>query len=48
MINPRNVSSLAMEMKNLDFGSRMIRIKRLSEAGTLSSIRKFCTKTYQV
>jgi hypothetical protein len=34
MPNPRNVSSLAMEMKNLGFGSGMIRTERLSEAGT--------------
>jgi hypothetical protein len=34
MPNPRNVSSLAMEMKNLDFGSGMIIIERLSKAGT--------------
>jgi len=29
MPNPRNVSSLAMEMKNLDFGSRMIRSRNV-------------------
>jgi hypothetical protein len=34
MPNPRNVSSSAMEMKNLDFGFGMIRTERLSEAGT--------------
>jgi hypothetical protein len=34
MPNPRNVSSLAIEMKNLDFGSEMIMTERLSKAGT--------------
>jgi len=33
-VNLRNVSSLAMKMKNLGFGSGMIRIERSSEAGT--------------
>jgi hypothetical protein len=34
MLNPRNVSLLAIKMKNLGFGFRMIRIERLSVVET--------------